>query len=98
MIMTKTHKDKDKAKDKGKMNKIPMVVVGLVFKKVWKSELIGKALFGSYSSRRLLVSKWSNDIKQNQTNFHFLFLSKGQIQSSPPFPARLRLLVSSLLL
>ena len=59
--------------------------------------------FGSYSSQRLLISEWSKTTKMIDNNEQFsLSLSlqgrkespspstKGQIQSFPPFPSRLK--------
>ena len=90
-----------------------VVVVGLVFQQQEsvKSELIEKLFIGSYSSRSYVGSSSANGQRCRKTKLnkssHFPFLSpreenpspstKGRIQSSPPFPARLRLFVSFLL-
>ena len=87
----------------------PMVVVGLFFQqqenvKIWIiCEIIYCKLFEPKAPHQQMV----NDVEKLNINksFHFPFLSpreespspstKGRIQSSPPFPARLRLFVSS---
>ena len=86
-----------------------MVKGSLVFNnKIYLKKYNRKVLLfiGSYSSPRLLVSNWSTSEKTTAiTILTFPFSpreespspsTKGRIQSSPPFPARLRLFVSFL--
>ena len=60
-------------------------------KRGWKSELIGKSFVGSYSSRRLLISKWSTmwkNIKLNQRKTKVLTKNKTKQKFTFPFSHR----------